>query len=370
MQFLLNERSKAVRARSGARRFRCDPRQALEFLSPCPRHAPTPMIDCASLARRIGVHGVWSKDETRRMGLGSFKALGGIYAVARVVRDAAESRLGRSASPPELLEPHVRELSADIRFVTASAGNHGLSVATGARIFGAQATIVLSHAVPADFENRLNRVPCTVVRHGDTYEESVAFAVEAAREPGRILLADGSWEGYVELPAMVMEGYSVIADECMRRFADLGTWPTHVFLQAGVGGLAASFAAHVREFWPVQPVVIVVEPEAAPCLMEGVRHGGLTTVEGPVSVMGRLDCKVASLIALEALTDDADAFVAISDRESESGVSSARTAGLFTTESGAAGLAALLPAFADTDFSSRIGLDASSRCLAVISEGV
>ncbi|MYB34041.1 MAG: diaminopropionate ammonia-lyase [Gammaproteobacteria bacterium] len=348
--------------------FSCDSGPVLYSLSHCPAYQPTTLLESRHIALQGNLKHVWIKDESNRMGLGSFKALGGIYAVARILQNEAASCLGRTITPDELLDPGIQETASRFTFVTASAGNHGISVATGAKLFGAHAIIVLSRSVPIEFADRLNQIPCSVVWHGEDYEQSVAHAIQISRDPGRILLADGSWEGYTDLPGLVMQGYSVIPEECMNHFLAKDSWPTHIFLQAGVGGLAASFSAHVRTYWPVQPTLIIVEPEAAPCLIESVRRKTLTAVEGPISVMGRLDCKQASLIAYDTLVEIADAFMVISDDESKLGRQSARDAGLETTESGAAGLAGLLIASACPDTAARLGLDSNSRCLAVVSE--
>ena len=116
--------------------------------------------------------------------------------------------------------------------------------------------------------------------------------------------------------------------------------PTHVLLQAGVGGMAAAVAAHARRIWGDTPIIIVVEPDAAPALIESVRAGEIVTTEGPVSAMGRLDCKTPSMIALAGLARDADLFVTISEAEAESAVERLAAQGIATTPSGAAGLAA------------------------------
>lgn len=368
MRLLCNTRSATGRIDPLAYRFQYDPRQVLDFLSFCPKHAPTPIIESASLASQHNFQQLWIKDETNRMGLGSFKALGGIYAVARILQERAASCLGRGVMATELLDPELQTLASKIRFVTASAGNHGISVATGARIFGAGATIVLANNVPREFADRLRQIPCSAVWHGDNYEESVAHAIEISKETGNILLADGSWEGYTYFPSMVMAGYTVIPEECMDYFASINAWPTHIFLQAGVGGFAAAFTAHVRKYWPVQPILIVVEPNAAPCLIKSVYHGKLTTVQGPTSIMGRLDCKQASLIAFNELLNGADMFSEISDEESKLGKINAHIAGIASTESGAAGLAALLIAADSAEIRKTIGLQTNSRCLVVMSE--
>lgn len=325
--------------------------RALAMLADCPAHAATPLHSREDLAGELGIAELWVKDETRRMGLGSFKALGGAFAVARMIADKAGSS--------DFGSPEVAKVAAGMTFVTASAGNHGLSVAAGARVFGARSVIVLAAGVPEAFADRIRATGGEVLRVEGNYEKSVAEARRAALQKGWLLLADGSWHGYVERPALIMEGYTVVAEECREAFAAQKNWPSHVFLQAGVGGLAAAFAAHIRTSWPVQPEIIVVEPEAAPCLRDSVAAGKLQAVEGPESNMGRLDCKDASLIAFEALRRDADRFITVGDRQAAAAAERLAAAGIATTPSGAAGFAGI-PAAA---------LSADAACLVIATEG-
>lgn len=317
-----------------------DPAPVADLLARCPAHARTPLLD---LAGRAGVARLCLKDERGRMGLGSFKALGAAYAIAREAADAGgrwETALsGRT-------------------FVTASAGNHGLSVAAGARLFGARARIFLARTVPEGFAARLADKGAEVVRAGATYEESMAAAERAAEEGGSTLLSDSSWPGYTELPWRVMEGYLQLAAEAAEQ---IGPPPTHILLQAGVGGLAAAVAAHARAVWGEAPTVVVVEPEAAPALIESVRAGRLVTAHGPVSAMGRLDCKTPSMIALAGLSRDADLFTTVTEEQAQAAVAALAEEGLATTPSGAAGVAALLAGLP--------GIGAESRILAILSEG-
>ena len=166
-----------------------------------------------------GAARVTIKDERGRMGLGSFKALGAAYAIAR------EAAAAGGALPTAL---------TGRTYVTASAGNHGLSVAAGARIFGAAAVIYLADTVPESFAARLRGMGAQVVRAGADYEASMVAAGHSAKAQGWTLLSDGSWPGYVDLPFRVMEGYRQIATEIVGQMTDR---PTHVLLQAGVGGL-------------------------------------------------------------------------------------------------------------------------------------
>ncbi|MEM8959071.1 MAG: pyridoxal-phosphate dependent enzyme [Pseudomonadota bacterium] len=303
------------------------------LLRACPAYRPSPLR-----AVRHGERSIWVKDETHRMGLGAFKALGGVYAVARLI----EARAGRAVAAEAFTGEEVKRVAREMTFVCASAGNHGMSVAAGARLFGARARIYLAETVAEDFARRLRDKGAEVVWSGETYEKSVAAAIADAEETGAVHLADGSWPGYSTPPRLVMEGYTVLAEELRESFESAGAWPSHVYLQAGVGGLAAAMAYMVRSSWAVQPELIVVEPDAAPCLGESVAAGGLRTVAGPVSTMGRLDCKTPSLLALEVLRTRADAYVTVSDGQAADAVAAAREMGFATTPSGAAGLAACL----------------------------
>ena len=310
-----------------------DPTRPLTLLAACPIYAPTPLVRATIQGRRFLV-----KDESNRMGLGAFKALGGVYAVARLIQQA----VGHPVPAAEMQSASVRQVARDMTFICASAGNHGLAVAAGATLFGANARVHLAASVPEEFAQRLQAKGAQVVRSGDTYEQSIAAAIDDARDSGAIHLADGSWPGYVDPPRLVMEGYTVMAEEMRQSFEDTGDWPSHVYLQAGVGGLAGAIAHMIRRNWHEQPEIIIVEPDAAPCLAASVAADQLVHVTGPVSSMGRLDCKDASMLAFEILRRDADRFVTVSDAAAGDAVDVAQGAGFATTPSGCAGLAAAL----------------------------
>ncbi|MBD3679980.1 MAG: pyridoxal-phosphate dependent enzyme [Rhodobacteraceae bacterium] len=308
----------------------------------CPRAAETPLLQNADLATRFGIARLDLKDERDRMGLGSFKALGAAYVIARDA-EAGKAK-GRT-------------------YVTASAGNHGLSVAAGAQAFGARAVIYLSEQVPQAFADRLTGLGAEVVRAGETYEASMEAAAEAATSQGYTLLSDSSWPGYTGPPFVLMEGYLILMEEV---FTQIDAPPTHIFLQAGVGGLAGAAAALARVRWGDDPRIVVVEPEWAPALAASIKAGAPVTANGPVSAMGRLDCKEPSLIALKGLSRDADLFATISEEEGQAGADLCAEAGLPSTPSGAAGLAALA---ASGPLREALSLDASSRALVILSEG-
>jgi len=310
-----------------------DPTKPLHLLSACPPYKASPLNQ-----HKLRSSTLWVKDETNRMSLGSFKALGGVYAVAKLI----EAHLDETIPPVDFVSDKFKRRSANLIFVCASAGNHGMAVAAGSQIFGAACRVHISATVPESFAERLRYKGAHVVRSGETYEQSVEAAISDANTTGAIHLADGSWSGYTEPPRLVMEGYTVIAEELRKQFEGSGDWPSHVYLQAGVGGFAAAISFMIRENWNIQPRIIIVEPELAPCLKHSISAGELVTVDGPISNMGRLDCKTPSMIALEILSKTADRFVTISDDESQMGVNVAQQLGYRTTTSGGAGLSALL----------------------------
>lgn len=317
------------------------------LLAQCPAHAATPLLQSDATARDIGAARVFLKDESTRMGLGSFKALGAAYVIAS---DAARVVRKTGAPWPEALTGRG--------YVAASAGNHGLSLAAGAAIFGAKAVIYLADTVPEGFAKRLRAKGAEVVRAGASYEDSMAAASAAAEESELQLLSDGSWPGYTRLPFQVMEGYTQMGREIAQQYEGV---PTHIFLQAGVGGLAAALAESLRSAWGDGPRMIVVEPEAAPALIESIKAGKVVTTEGPVSNMGRLDCKTPSMLALGVLARDADDFAIVTEEEAEAAVAFLATQGIATTPSGAAGVAAARAAIGD--------IDAASDVLCIVSEG-
>jgi diaminopropionate ammonia-lyase len=324
-----------------------DAERVAALLSRCPAHGETPLRSSSDLAARAGVASVFVKDERGRMGLGSFKALGAAYVIAS---EAAATG-----------DPHPQSL-AGRTYVTASAGNHGLSVAAGARLFGARAKVFIAETVPESFAARLAAKGADVVREGETYEASMAAAEKAATDNGWQLLSDSSWPGYIDRPWRLMEGYLELAAEAA---VAIGEPPTHIFLQAGVGGLAGAVAAYARRVWGDGPTIVVVEPELAPALIASIEVGKLVKTEGGVSAMGRLDCKEASMIALKGLARDADIFMTISEAEAEAAMQPLADAGLATTPSGGAGVAGLL---AIGGQASAFGLDGQSRVLTILSE--
>ena len=348
MQHLSNPfRGQGLGNVSGAPVPSTDAQAVAHLLARCPAHAVTPLTPAPRLAAMAGVGALWVKDERGRMGLGSFKALGAAYVIACDAVATGASDLST--------------VLAGQTYITASAGNHGMSVAAGARVFGARAVVHIAETVPESFAERLREKGAEVVRAGADYETSMARSTASADRNGFTLLSDSSWPAYMDRPHRLMEGYLQMAAEALD---DCPEPPTHVFLQAGVGGLAGAVAALVRKRLGDGPRVVVVEPDAAPAIFDSIKAGGFVTTTGPVSAMGRLDCKEASLIALTGLSRDADDFLLITEEDAALALVPMAAEGLQGSESGVAGVAGLLAADR-----AALGLGAGSRVLCFLSEG-
>jgi diaminopropionate ammonia-lyase len=333
----------------------------------------TPLRSFPALASASAVASIHVKDESHRLGLGSFKALGGAYAVARLAIEHAQATLNRALTPEDLQEPEVQTEVAGLTFCCATDGNHGRSVAWGAAKIGAQSVIFIHEGVSEGRAQVIASFGARIVRAAGTYDDSVAAAAKAAEDNGWTLLSDTSWPGYERIPRLVMQGYTVMLREALQQ---LPAPPTHVFVQAGVGGLAAAVSGHLAlACSPPRPFIIVVEPDRAACILEVARTGALTRIaHGPPTVMAMLECYEPSMVAWRILERTADAFMTIRDEQAVEAMRwlaepPSGDPAIVAGESGGAGVAAFLDVAADAAMRERVGLDATSRVLLINTEG-
>jgi diaminopropionate ammonia-lyase len=339
-------------------------------------YAPTPLVELPGLAARLGVGRLWFKDEGGRFGLGSFKALGGAYAVARLIAREVERRTGKAPPPAEIGSSAFAEIAASITVTCATDGNHGRSVAWGARLFGAKAVIFIHATVSEGRRAAIAAYGADVRRTGGNYDDSVREAQETAEREGWFVVSDTSYPGYRTVPRDVMQGYEIMAAEA---HAALGRLPTHVFLQTGVGGMAAAVAAHLwriaeREGAP-RPKIVLGDPENAACWYETIRAGHPVAVGGDLdTMMAGLACGEISDLAWEILATGCDAAVRLPDAAAIAAMR-VLAEGAFgdrpvvAGESAVAGLAALAVATAEAEARAALGLDADSVVLCLGTEG-
>ena len=292
-------------------------REARAFHQQIPRFRPSPLKRLGSLARMLGLGGIWVKDEAVRLDLGSFKVLGGSFAIYRHLRQ----RLGaedRELSFAELTSAATRDRLGEITFATATDGNHGRGVAWAANALSQRAVIyVHAKTSPARIRAIAAQGAEVVVVDG-TYDDAVRQISVDAEKNGWQVISDTSWEGYEEIPTWIMQGYATLFSEAQEQIAAQGlSQPTHLLIQAGVGALAASgIGFYHRLLGDRAPVCVVVEPSQAACLLTSARAGDGRPHSFPGqldTIMAGLACGDPSPLAWQLLWDCADAFVASPD---------------------------------------------------------
>lgn len=349
--------------------------QAREAIAQWPGYAPTQLRDLPALAQALGFAQLQYKDESERFGLNSFKALGGAYAVFRVLEQMIRQHNGGlSVSVSDVLGGRWHAIAHKLTVTCATDGNHGRSVAWGAQMFGCRCVIYVHETVSDGRCAAIARYGADVVRVSGNYDDSVRHADAQARANGWTVVSDTTYEGYRAIPIDVMHGYGVMAAELVAEMGD--DVPTHVLVQAGVGAFAAAMAAAFWLAWgPRRPRLIVVESIEADCHLRSAQAGHPVAVHGALdTVMAGLACGEVSPAAWDIVSAAASAFVAIDDQYALDAVRllarpHAPDPAIVSGETGAAGLAALLAAQAHAPLRELLGLDTASRVLLLGSEG-
>ncbi|MFA5490668.1 MAG: diaminopropionate ammonia-lyase [Candidimonas sp.] len=337
---------------------------------------PTPLWFLPDMASKLGVAALAVKDESARSPLGSFKALGAPIALLRLILRRWPDR-GYTAE--SLFNGRHENDLAEYVVVSATDGNHGRALAAAARSIGCRCVIVLHKKVSLERERLIAALGARIVRIEGNYDDSVAHAAKLARDNDWQVVSDTSYEGYEAVPRDVMQGYAVIADELVEQAAAAGSDQppfTHLFLQGGVGGLAAGVASYLHErYGRDRPTMIVVEPAEADCLYQTAANGKLTNATGATdSIMAGLACGEASPLAWRFLDGEIDAFALVQDDKVPPAMQrlakgSPRDIPILAGESGVAGLVALMDIADRPEHRAAIGLDGGSRVAVINTEG-
>ena len=334
----------------------------------------TPLYDLPDAAVRCQVSRLCLKDESVRSPLGSFKALGAPIALVRQIL-----RLHPDFEPAAILTGRYAEALRGYTVISATDGNHGRGLAAAAQDAGCRCVIVLHAHVSPEREQAIAAYGADIVRIAGNYDESVQEAARLAAAHGWQVIADTSYDGYEDIPRDVMQGYGAIAEEIVEQTSAqrgrAGAF-THVFLQGGVGGMAAGLASYFWEYHgPQRPCFISVEPAQADCLLQSSIQGRPAKATGTVdSVMAGLACGETSPLAWRFLQPCVDAFMTIEDEQAIEAMralaqGSERDTPIVAGESGVAGLAALEWLRSDPQRSEQVGLTAESRVLIISTEG-
>lgn len=323
-----------------------------------PGYTETPLerLDKASLKARVSA--IYYKDESKRYHLKNFKALGGAYAVLKMVEQE-----GR-----------------DITITSSTAGSHGRAIAWGAQMAGCKCVIFIAEGVSSGREAGMTALGAKVIRVPGLYEESFQAAREAARKPGWRMVCDTTFPGYNDIPLTIMQGYGVLAEEisgqCQKDYGHALQDLTHVFLQAGCGGFAASQMAAILNLCPdKRPKFILVEPEKAACVLKSMEAGDPVYLKGDIkTLMGGLEVAEVSLAAWPVMQGFGDAVLTIRDDAVAPAMAALARGDLGAHpieagESAPAGLIAALAAASDEGFRKTLGITDASKILTIGTEG-
>lgn len=322
---------------------------------------PTPLHDAPLLAERAGVGRVLIKDEGERP-FGNFKILGGMIAGLLALARATGMRL-------EMVATRQIESSKLPRLICASDGNHGLAVAAAAQTAGTRATIFLHSGVAQARAARIAALGADIVWTEGTYDDAVHAARAAAVQGEGLLVPDTSADPNDATVRDVMRGYTIMTEELAHQFAKADTSPTHLFIQAGVGGLAAAVADGLAPCLRAPATLAVVEPAAAACVGDALETGRIERFGGNLHTAAEmLSCGEASAPALSVLLRHRAQAIAVDEARIEDAVHIMEQSGFSTTASGACGLAGLVQAGGDFAARKRLGLNAQSVVLLVVTE--
>jgi diaminopropionate ammonia-lyase len=348
---------------------------AKQVIETLPLYVPTPTRRLRGLAAALGIAELHVKDESTRFGLRAFKGVGGAYAVYQLLRARAERLELSDCTVQDFIEQRHPQVSAGLTLSCATTGNHGRSLARAAQMFGCHCRIYVPEATTQGRVDALVALGAQVVRHQGNYDEAVLQAEADAKANGWFIISDTAYVGHVDTPRDVMHGYRVIVDEVVRQLSSASP-PTHVFIQTGVGGIAAAFAAHFWEVWKTaRPRLVVVESKEAPCMLRSAEADCLVDLTGPMDTrLSGLAAGRPSTLAWEVLRVACDDFVTIADGASLSAmrILASGTRGdppVIAGEAGAAGLGALMVALSADARRRALALDDQSRVLLIVTEG-
>ena len=251
-------------------------------------YKPTPLVNLIKLSNKLKLNNIFYKDESKRFHLKSFKALGGAYAVEKTTQG-----------------------NKNIIVATATAGNHGRSVAWGAQRLGLKCKIFISEYVSEARANSMRKLDAEVIRVNGNYEKSLERCISESNKNGWEIVQDVAWENYEYVPKLTMAGYSVMIKEISNQ---TDQYITHVFLQAGVGGMASGAIAGIAKYFKRIPKIIIVEPENADCVLKSVENGSLQKVNiKKESIMGGMSCGEVSLVPWKILKESVNCCTSVPD---------------------------------------------------------
>ena len=298
--------------------------KARNFHKSFPEYSVTPLVNLENLSERLGLGGVYLKDESYRFGLNAFKVLGGSLAMAKYMAQKLNKDI--SELPYEkLISPELREELGEITFVTATDGNHGRGVAWTANKLKQKSVVYMPKGSSKTRLENIRKEGAEASITDMNYDDAVRLAAKYASENNGIVIQDTAWEGYEEIPAWIMQGYGTMGLEALNQLAEYGVErPTHIFIQAGVGSLAGAIQGFFASVFKENcPKTVIVESNLADCLYKSAKanDGNLIAVGGDMqTIMAGLACGEANTIGWKVLKEYSDTFVSSPDYVAANGM--------------------------------------------------
>ncbi len=354
-------------------------KRVLNFHRSIPGYRPTELHNLKTLANNLGIQSLYIKDESTRFDLNAFKVLGGSYSLFQVIRN----KLGLSDELTDFKELRLekyREKISHMHFITATDGNHGRGIAWAAKHFGAKATVLMPKGSSEERLENIRKLGVEAFITEQNYDDTVRKAAELAKKNDWILVQDTSWEGYEEIPTLIMQGYLTMAVEAVEQLGDKK--PTHVFLQAGVGSMAGAVSSFINQYYQNEaPVIGIVEPFAANCIYKTAEaeDGKLRVINGELkTIMAGLACGEPCPLAWNEIKSAASFYFSISENVGATGVRVLSSPigndrRILAGESGAAPIATVFELLNNNEYRhirERMGINKDSVILCFLTEGI
>ena len=310
----------------------------------------TPLLELKKLSKELNLNKIFYKDESKRFDLKSFKALGGAYAVEKVSQN-----------------------NNDITVSTATAGNHGRSVAWGAKRLGLKCKIFISEFVSNARGQAMEKLGAEVIKVKGNYEKSLLECIKQSTENNWQIVQDVAWKDYMLVPKYTMAGYTVMMKEIVDQLEN--DQITHIFLQAGVGGMAAAMIAGIARYLNNIPTTIIVEPDSAACVLESIKKGKIEKIDiKRESLMGGMSCGEVSLVPWEILRNSVRYCISLPDDDIAKtmrllGNASFGNEKIIAGENSAPGVISLIASCEDEKIKEKLKLNKDSNILLIGCEG-
>jgi diaminopropionate ammonia-lyase len=324
--------------------------EAYSGISSWESYNPTPLIELNKLSKELDLNKIFYKDESKRFDLKSFKALGGAYAVEKITKG-----------------------NKDIVVATATAGNHGRSVAWGAKRLGLKCKIFISEFVSDARGQAMATLGADVIKVKGNYEKSLIECIEQSAKNNWQIVQDVAWKDYMIVPKYTMAGYTVMMKEIFDQIKN--DQITHIILQAGVGGMAGAMVAGIARYLENVPDTIVVEPDSAACVMESIKTGKIEKIDiKRESLMGGMSCGEVSLVPWEILKNSVKFCISLPDDDIALtmkllGNSSFSEEKIIAGENSAPGVISLITSCVDVAVKEKLKLNSKSNILVIGCEG-